>query len=160
MNNQQFERLVHNLQDVMRCPHCSSSYIMEDIHYLGQLDSMTFLHMKCGKCNTPVFASVSLDDKDGGMKVEDITADDIALTDTPLTDTLSPVDASMELSDIGFEQKELEQIQDISPMQDIAIEDIPAEKLMNSLAPITYDNVLDMHSFLDGFDGDFEKSLK
>lgn len=155
MNNQQFERLVHNLQDLMRCPHCSSGYIMEDIHYLGQLDSMTFLHMKCGKCNTPVFASVSLDGENGEMAIEDITADDIALTDNP-----SPIDTPMELNDIGFEQKELEAIQDVSPMQEISVEDIPAEKLMDSLNPINYDNVLDMHTFLDGFNGDFEKSLK
>lgn len=155
MNNQQFERLVHNLQDVMRCPHCQSNYVLEDIHYLGQLDSMTFLHMKCSKCNTPVFASVSLNDKDGELVMEDITADDIALTDTP-----SPAETPAELNEIGFEQKELESTMDLTPMQEISIENIPAEKLMTSLTPVSYDNVLDIHKYLESFDGDFEKTLK
>lgn len=65
MNDQQFEKLVQNLQDVMRCPNCSSPYFLEDIHYLGQLDTMTFLHLRCNKCNTPVFASIAMASPDG-----------------------------------------------------------------------------------------------
>jgi len=152
MSNQQFERLVHNLQDVMRCPHCSSSYAMEDIHYLGQLDDMTFLHMKCSKCQTPVFASVSLGN-DGDMAVEDITADDIALTDTPSSSAMDP-------DEFGFKQRDLEPMADVTPMQEISVEDIPAEKLINSLNPISYDNVLDIHEYLGDFDGNFEQALK
>ena len=65
MNDQQFERLVQSLQDIMRCPNCSSAYAFEDIHYLGQLDTMTFLHLRCHKCNIPVFASIAIASPDG-----------------------------------------------------------------------------------------------
>ncbi|RLC37676.1 hypothetical protein DRH29_01100 [candidate division Kazan bacterium] len=151
MNNQQFERLVHNLKGVMRCPHCASEYTMEDIHYLGQLDNMTFLHMKCSKCKTPVFASVSFDGS-GDVALEDITADDIALADTP-----SP---AADLDNIGFEQRELEPTVDMAPTQKISVENIPADKLLSSLNPISYDNVLDVHEYLKKFDGDFDRVLK
>ena len=67
MNDRQFEKLVQNLQDVMRCPNCSSPYFLDDIHYLGQMDTMTFLHMRCHKCSTPVFASVAVADQEGGL---------------------------------------------------------------------------------------------
>jgi len=65
MNEQQFEKLVTNLQDVMRCPNCSSAYFLDDIHYLGQMETMTFLHLRCHKCSTPVFASVAVATGDG-----------------------------------------------------------------------------------------------
>ena len=67
MNDRQFEQLVQNLQDVMRCPNCSSAYFLDDIHYLGQLDTMTFLHLRCHKCSTPVFASVAVAAQDGSI---------------------------------------------------------------------------------------------
>jgi len=67
MNNQQFDKLVQSLQDVMRCPNCSSAYSLEDINYLGQMDTMTFLHLKCSKCNTPVFASIATANHDGDL---------------------------------------------------------------------------------------------
>lgn len=65
MNDQQFEKLVQSLQDIMRCPNCSSEYALEDIHYLGQLDTMSFLHLRCQKCNVPVFASIAIASPDG-----------------------------------------------------------------------------------------------
>ncbi|MBU1092456.1 hypothetical protein KJ836_02185 [Patescibacteria group bacterium] len=67
MNEQQFEKLVANLQDVMRCPNCSSAYFIDDIHYLGQMETMTFLHLRCHKCSTPVFASVAIATSDGNI---------------------------------------------------------------------------------------------
>lgn len=67
MNEQQFEKLVANLQDVMRCPNCSSAYFLDDIHYLGQMEAMTFLHLRCHKCATPVFASVAVATGDGNI---------------------------------------------------------------------------------------------
>jgi len=67
MNDQQFHKLVQSLQDVMRCPNCSAAYNLEDINYLGQMETMTFLHLKCHKCNTPVFASIATATSDGDI---------------------------------------------------------------------------------------------
>jgi len=77
MNDQQFEKLVQNLQDVMRCPNCSSAYFLEDIHYLGQMDTMTFLHLRCHKCNTPVFASIAAATSDGVLMQPEIIEEQI-----------------------------------------------------------------------------------
>ncbi|MFA5010182.1 MAG: hypothetical protein WC553_03065 [Patescibacteria group bacterium] len=147
MNNQQFERLVENLQDIMRCPHCSARYTLADIHYLGQLDSMTFLHMRCDSCHTPVFASVAMANTDGEILPSDLTVDDIAVTDNS---------AQMEddLLELGFERHtsptlEAEDVQ-------IPIEDVSAETILRSLNPIAYDDVLDIHTYLTDFTGDFE----
>lgn len=77
MNDRQFEKLVQNLQDVMRCPNCSSPYFLDDIHYLGQMDTMTFLHLRCHKCSTPVFASVAVADQEGGLLEAEIVDEQI-----------------------------------------------------------------------------------
>lgn len=148
MNNQQFERLVENLQDIMRCPHCSASYGLQDIHYLGQLDSMTFLHMRCSSCHTPVFASVALANTSGEIIPADLTVDDVALSDV----TASQMED--DLMDLGFERRGLENAVD-EPVQ-VPIENISAETVLNSLNPVAYDDVLDMHTFLNRFSGDFD----
>ena len=150
MNNQQFERLVHNLQDIMRCPHCSAKYGLEDINYLGQLDSMTFLHMRCSHCQTPVFASVALADQEGDIVPTDITAADVSVAN-------SAEEATVE--DFGFGHRTLDNTDDMPMGWDIPIEDIPADKLLNSLTPVAYDDVLDVHEYLKKFEGDFEKLL-
>jgi len=77
MNDQQFDKLVQNLQDVMRCPNCSSAYFMDDIHYLGQLDTMTFLHLRCHKCATPVFASVAVADNEGMILESEVIGEQV-----------------------------------------------------------------------------------
>jgi hypothetical protein len=80
MNDQQFEKLVTNLQDVMRCPNCSSGYFLDDIHYLGQMETMTFLHLRCHKCGTPVFASVAVAAGDGTILQSDFIDDQVIKT--------------------------------------------------------------------------------
>jgi len=156
MNNQQFERLVTNLQDVMRCPHCSSKYSLEDVSYLGQLDSMTFLHMTCKECNSPVFASVATSSQDGEMFPTDITSEDIAIADTPLGDEAV---CDEELSHIGFEQRSINVEQPVNESPEVSIEHIEAEQVLSALKPVSYDDVLDAHQYLDVFEGDFEKLM-
>lgn len=80
MNDKQFENLVANLQDVMRCPNCSSGYFLDDIHYLGQMETMTFLHLRCHKCGTPVFASVALATGDGQILESDFVDSQVIKT--------------------------------------------------------------------------------
>ncbi|AKM84951.1 MAG: hypothetical protein VE98_C0001G0497 [candidate division Kazan bacterium GW2011_GWA1_50_15] len=146
MNNQQFDRLVQNLQDIMRCPHCSAKYTNEDVHYLGQLDSMTFLHMRCGSCHTPVFASVALANESGDILSADVTADDIAISDMPASDpeTLA-----------GFDRRSLG---DAEP-REIPVEHIPVDELFSALNPVSYDDVLDAHEYLAGFSGDLSRLI-
>ncbi|MDD5605979.1 MAG: hypothetical protein PHR51_01495 [Patescibacteria group bacterium] len=156
MNNQQFERLVANLQDVMRCPHCSAKYSLGDVSYLGQLDGMTFLHMKCSQCHSPVFASVATTNENGELFPSDITAEDIAVTDSPAGEELA---YDEELRNVGFEQRSIDIDSPETEPQDIPVEAIKAEKVLMALTPVSYDDVLDVHQYLDTFRGDFEKLM-
>lgn len=152
MNNQQFERLVSNLQDIMRCPHCSARYTAQDIHYLGQLDSMTFLHMRCESCHTPVFASVALANTNGEIIPSDLTVDDIAVSND-----LTNAQMEDDLMELGFERKTAEPVhQSIG----VPIEDVSAETILNSLNPVVHDDVLNMHEYLNNFSGDFDQVIK
>lgn len=149
MKGKNLEKLVSNLKDVMRCPHCSNKYSLEDISYLGQLDSMTFLHMRCAGCKTPVFASIALGNEEGELFSTNISKEDIVLTDPQL----SIEDYTL---DNGFEYKTLDNDPE---MTEIPLEHLTAEKIMSSLTPVAYDDVLDMHAYMAGFNGDFERVL-
>jgi len=161
MTNRQLERLVGNLQDIMRCPHCSSTYTLSDIHYLGQMETMTFLHMRCESCHTPVFASVALANQDGEILADSLKAEDIAIAGN---DELPPVDSyerDIAESDLGFERKQLDFEVDpyaVEPTRyEIPIEAAPsAEKIMAGLIPVSYNDVIDAHTFLKEFEGSFD----
>ena len=119
MSNKQFERLVSNLQGVMRCPHCSGSYQLSDIHYLGQMDAMTFLHMRCTACHTPVFASVALTNDQGEIKPADIATNQI--------NSPSISSSEEEVSAPRFNTKQLN-LED--PVSDTKSVDIPVEDIV------------------------------
>lgn len=160
MSNKQFERLVSNLQGIMRCPHCSGSYDLTDIHYLGQMDAMTFLHMRCSACSTPVFASVALTNDQGEIRPADIATNQIgSLSNTP--HDLSQANDGTESP--RFTTKQLNQDIQSSAMSnevDIPVEDISVNRILDAaLTPVSYDDVLDIHLYIENFSGDFETAF-
>lgn len=149
MSNQQFEKLVGNLQGVMRCPHCSGTYQMEDVHYLGQMDSMTFLHMRCAQCQTPVFASIALTNEEGEIKPADIATNEIQINSKE----------EMSQPDLNFSHKQLDSVASNKEV-DIPVEDITVDRILKAaLTPVSYDDVLDAHNYVDRFEGDFENTF-
>lgn len=157
MSNKQFERLVSNLQGIMRCPHCSGSYDLTDIHYLGQMDSMTFLHMRCSACSTPVFASVALTNDQGEIRPADIATNQIgSFSNTP--HDLSQVNDGTQSP--RFTTKQLDQTPTTSETVDIPVEDISVNRILDAaLTPVSYDDVLDTHIYIENFSGDFETAF-
>jgi hypothetical protein len=166
MTNRQLERLVQSLQEIMRCPHCSAAYSLPGIHYLGQMENMTFLHMRCADCHTPVFASVALANQNGELILEDLVTDDIAVTNSPessltaeeMLDLYEPEmnDADLGL-DFGFEQRQLDPLAfEQTPVQIPIEQQVSAEEIMAQLNPVCYDDVLDVHEFFGTFTGDFD----
>lgn len=152
MSNQQFERLVTNLQEIMRCPHCSGSYQMSDIHYLGQMDDMTFLHMRCESCKTPVFASVALTNDQGDIRPADIASEQI------WTNSTASEEATPSQPEMNFTRKQLDNYEAIE--QDITIEEGAVNRVLDAaLNPVDYNDVLDLHEYLGEFSGDFETIL-
>ncbi len=148
MSNHQFERLVSNLQSVMRCPHCSGSYQPSDIHYLGQMDSITFLHMRCPGCHSPIFASVAMTDEQGELRPSDVATNQINYSDSLAT--------NIQKANPGFAQRQLDLDQAASGTK-IPVQEVSAEAIMRcAFSPVVHDDVLDTHSYLSAFDGDFE----
>jgi len=156
MSNKQFERLVTNLQSIMRCPHCSGQYQLEDMHYLGQMDAMTFLHMRCTQCQTPVFASVALTNDQGEIKPADIATDSILFNSheaAPESNLSEPV-AGPEFSRKSLNSEDSPAFE---AQAEIPIEDLTVNRLLKAtLEPVAYDDVLSTHEYLNTFAGDFE----
>ena len=150
MSNNQFEKMIGNLQSIMRCPHCSGGYQPSDIHYLGQMDAITFLHMRCQSCHSPIFASVALTDERG-----ELTASDIATNQINYSDSLS---TNIQQAKPQFSSRQLEM--DAAPSVKIPVEDTSADALMRcAFMPVVHDDVLDAHNYLSTFSGDFSGLL-
>jgi hypothetical protein len=116
------------------------------------MEEMTFLHMRCEECHTPVFASVALANQNGDLMSDQLIADDIVLSGK---DELPPVDSyAMDFSqdDLGFERKQLDidpYAVDLPSRYEIPVEQaLTAEQIMAGLNPVSYDDVLDIHQFL------------
>jgi hypothetical protein len=63
-----------------------------------------------------------------------------------------------DLLELGFEHKTMPEAYD--EVTQVPIEHVPAETILNSLTPVAYDDVLDMHQYLNSFDGDFTKVIQ
>jgi uncharacterized Zn finger protein len=63
MNSYQLQELIKNIQAMMRCPSCGSSYNENHIHFLGQLDMAALIQLDCQSCGLPVMATIVVSDK-------------------------------------------------------------------------------------------------
>jgi hypothetical protein len=61
MNEKQFQKLIHNIQQSTRCHMCGQTYQPEDIRFLGQLDIMVFIRLTCRHCKAQALATISTD---------------------------------------------------------------------------------------------------
>jgi hypothetical protein len=52
--------LIKNLQEFYKCPSCDTSYFLDDISYLGELNRYCFIQLTCHDCSLPVLATVSV----------------------------------------------------------------------------------------------------
>ncbi len=53
---------MKNLQVFYKCPSCSAGYHLDDIKFLGKVDSHCFMQLSCHECSLPVLATVFLSD--------------------------------------------------------------------------------------------------
>lgn len=63
MNSYQLQELIKNIQAMMRCPSCGSSYNENHIHFLGQLDMAALIQLDCQSCGLPVMATIVVSEK-------------------------------------------------------------------------------------------------
>ena len=55
--------IIKILQEFYKCPSCDTSYHLDDITYLGELNEFYFVQLNCHECSLPVLATASLDGK-------------------------------------------------------------------------------------------------
>ncbi len=60
MSRKHLQDLIKNLQEFYKCPSCDTSYFLDDITYLGELNSYCFVQLNCHECSLPVLATVSI----------------------------------------------------------------------------------------------------
>ncbi|OIP22530.1 hypothetical protein COX95_01565 [bacterium CG_4_10_14_0_2_um_filter_33_32] len=115
MNNHQLEELIKNIQSMIKCPSCGSSYKKENVQLMGQLGQAVLVQLSCYICKMPVMATIVVSGPNAGKP--------------------------------SFEKDSIEKILDNNPIEPIK------EKTEN---PVSSNEILEMHEFLDGFDGNFE----
>jgi hypothetical protein len=63
MSRKHLQDLIKNLQEFYKCPSCDTSYHLDDITYLGELNQFYFVQLNCHECTLPMLATVSIDGK-------------------------------------------------------------------------------------------------
>jgi C4-type Zn-finger protein len=63
MSRKHLQDLIKNLQEFYKCPSCDTSYYLDDITYLGELNQYYFVQLNCHECSLPVLATVSMGGK-------------------------------------------------------------------------------------------------
>lgn len=109
MNSYQLQELIKNIQSMMRCPSCGSSYGADTIHFLGQLDMAALIQLDCGQCGLPVMATIIVSDKNQATQTKllsDMSSDDLkhASKDPISTDNVVDVHRFLKEFDGDFEQ--------------------------------------------------------
>ena len=63
MSRKHLHDLIKNLQEFYKCPSCDTSYYLDDIRYLGELNQYYFVQLTCHECTLPMLATVSVGGK-------------------------------------------------------------------------------------------------
>ncbi|QQR53023.1 hypothetical protein IPG36_02905 [bacterium] len=60
MKPRYLQELIRDLQAFYKCPSCDTSYVFDDIRFLGELESYCFMQLSCHNCSLPVLATVTV----------------------------------------------------------------------------------------------------
>lgn len=63
MSRKHLQDLIKNLQEFYKCPSCDTSYYLDDIRYLGELNEYCFVQLNCHDCSLPVLTALSISGK-------------------------------------------------------------------------------------------------
>ena len=128
MNSYQLEELIKNIQKMIRCPGCGSSYKKENINFLGQLGQAVLVQLNCLSCKMPVMAT-------------------IVMTTPSATGEAGLLPDLSSLKDLEHLYKKLPNI--LSEKEKVDSNELSKQ--------ISSDEIIDFHGFLEDFNGDFEK---
>lgn len=72
MSRKALQELIKNLQEFYKCPSCDTSYYLDDINFLGELNYYCFVQLNCHECSLPVLATVSTSGKTANRNKTDL----------------------------------------------------------------------------------------
>ena len=83
LTSKNLQELMKNLQVFYKCPSCDGKYRLNDIKFLGKVDSHCFMQLSCNECSLPVLATVLLseDIKAGVESVSKLRPGKVVLSD-------------------------------------------------------------------------------
>lgn len=61
MSRKHLQELVQSLQEFYKCPSCDTSYHLDDITFLGEINQYCFVQLSCHDCSLPLLATVAVD---------------------------------------------------------------------------------------------------
>jgi hypothetical protein len=74
MSRKHLQELIKNLQEFYKCPSCDTSYYLDDIRFLGELNSFYFVQLNCHECTMPMVTMISLGGKTPKRNKTDLKA--------------------------------------------------------------------------------------
>lgn len=135
MNNEQLRQLFKNLGIAMECPRCGTKYDLNDITLRDYQGTTYHLKLVCNACHTPVSATVAIS---GDLR--------------SIAERFSKI--------MPRAQKSLDISKSTTPKKKNKTPQPRADKTPQPRADkITNNDILDMHQYLNNFEGDFEKIL-
>lgn len=63
MTRKHLQELINNLQEFYKCPSCDTSYHLDDINYLGELNGFSFMQLTCHECTLPMLVTIPMGGK-------------------------------------------------------------------------------------------------
>lgn len=73
MSRKYLQELIKSLREFYKCPSCSTNYHLDDIKFLGEIDSYCFVQLSCHECSLPVLATVSANGKSSIKSASDLS---------------------------------------------------------------------------------------
>lgn len=61
MSRKHLQELIQSLQEFYKCPSCDTSYHLDDITFLGEVNSYCFVQLSCHDCSLPVLTTIAAD---------------------------------------------------------------------------------------------------
>lgn len=70
MSRKHLQDVIKYLQEFYKCPSCDTSYHLDDINYLGELNRYGFVQLNCHECSLPVLTAVPMGQGGGRNKTD------------------------------------------------------------------------------------------
>lgn len=72
MSRKYLQDLIKSLREFYKCPSCATNYHLDDIKFLGEVDSFCFVQLTCHECSLPMLATIAANGKSSFKSTNDL----------------------------------------------------------------------------------------